>query len=71
MGLQQNLPLDKAASYGNVAASFAVEQIGLPKFEIQDLVETWNGVNVQGRLEEYDARLKHLEKLLDAWIESF
>lgn len=66
MGLQQNLPLDSSAAYGNVAASFAVEQIGLPKFETQDFVETWNGVNVQERLEEYDARLKRLEKLLDA-----
>lgn len=53
-GLLQNLPLEKAAAYGNVAASFALEQIGLPNLEIQDLVETWNGVKVQERLEEYN-----------------
>jgi sugar/nucleoside kinase (ribokinase family) len=61
-GLQQNLTLDKAAAYDNVAASFALEQIGLPELEVHGLVETWNGVKVQERLEEYSARLKSLQK---------
>jgi sugar/nucleoside kinase (ribokinase family) len=61
MGLQHNLTLEKAAAYGNVAASFALEQIGLPELKMQDLVETWNGVNVLERLEEYNSRLASLE----------
>jgi len=57
-GLLQNLTLDEAATYGNVAASFALEQIGTPKFESNGHIETWNGVKVKERLEEYRARLK-------------
>lgn len=64
-GLQQNMKLDKAAAYGNVAASFALEQIGLPKVKFHGLIETWNGVNVQARLEEYSSRLNDLEKIVD------
>ena len=46
-----------AASYGSVAASFALEQIGLPCRE-DGGGETWNGHSVQSRLEEYCARLR-------------
>ncbi|KAF2662644.1 Ribokinase-like protein [Lophiostoma macrostomum CBS 122681] len=49
----------QAVSYGHVAASFALEQIGLPKEEIKDGVELWNGVSVLERLEEYKARLRN------------
>jgi bifunctional ADP-heptose synthase (sugar kinase/adenylyltransferase) len=69
-GLQQNLPLDKAAAYGNVAASFALEQIGLPELEVHGLVETWNGVKVQERLKEYSARLKSLVKSVNTRVHS-
>ena len=45
-----------ASCYGNVAASFALEQIGLPQREQQG-VETWNGVSFTGRLLAYKERL--------------
>ncbi|KUJ11849.1 pfkB family kinase [Mollisia scopiformis] len=35
-GLQEKRTLDQAAAYGNVAASFALEQIGLPTLEVND-----------------------------------
>lgn len=65
MGLQHNLTLEKAAAYGNVAASFALEQIGLPELKVQDPVETGNEVKVLDRLEEYNSRLTSLEIRLD------
>ena len=48
----------EAAMYGNVGASFALEQIGLPKFETngEEEVELWNGVEVEARLLEYKQR---------------
>lgn len=48
----------EASAYGNVAASFALEQVGLPKREQQD-DETWNGVSVVGRLHAYKGRLSN------------
>lgn len=58
IGLQQcNNPLE-AATYGTVAASFALEQIGLPCRDASGEKETWNGHNVQSRLQEYRARLR-------------
>jgi len=48
----------EAAAYGHVAASFALEQIGVPNFQSEGSVETWNGVKVRERLEEYRARRK-------------
>lgn len=46
----------EAAFYGSVGASFALEQVGVPRLSIQDNEESWNGVNVLSRLEEYMAR---------------
>ncbi len=50
-----------AAHYGSVAASFVVEQIGVPKLDetvsaTKD--ETWNGENPRERLQIYQERLK-------------
>jgi len=59
IGLQQNLTLGEAAAYGHVAASFALEQIGMPKLESYGSIEMWNGFKVEERLEEYRARLKN------------
>ncbi len=58
-GLQQKLVLEEAAAYGNVAASFALEQISAPTLESDGSVERWNGVKVNERLEEYRARIKN------------
>jgi sugar/nucleoside kinase (ribokinase family) len=49
----------EASIYGIVAASFAIEQIGMPRCEVVGQDEFWNGVNVQHRLEEYKARLQN------------
>ena len=50
--------LEEAVLYGNVAASFAIEQVGAPILEnVSGHGETWNGEVVEGRLERYKARL--------------
>ena len=41
-----------AGLYGTIAASFAIEQVGLPKLRIIEGVEVWNGVRVEQRLQE-------------------
>ena len=47
-----------AAIWGNVAASFTVEQVGVPYLdEHEEGEETWNGFEVQRRLREYKQRL--------------
>ncbi|OOQ82512.1 pfkB family kinase [Penicillium brasilianum] len=46
----------KAACYGSVGASFALEQVGVPLLSVQGNEESWNGVKVLSRLEEYMAR---------------
>lgn len=48
----------QAAAMGTVAASFAIEQIGIPTLSKKDGRELWNGVEVQGRLEEYRKRVE-------------
>ena len=48
----------EGASYGSVAASFALEQIGNPILQEEDGVELWNGENVQHRLQQYKELLK-------------
>ncbi|KAF1955365.1 Ribokinase-like protein [Byssothecium circinans] len=63
VGWQKSGNICEAMKYGHVAASFALEQIGLP-----DLVkderggqELWNGVSVMDRLREYKERLSLAE----------
>ncbi|KAJ6110864.1 hypothetical protein N7486_003099 [Penicillium sp. IBT 16267x] len=46
----------QAACYGSVAASFALEQIGMPEKVDQGDTEVWNGVSVRARLREYMSR---------------
>lgn len=47
-----------AACIGNVAASFAVEQIGVPILSwLKDGTELWNGEDVSARFQAYMARL--------------
>ncbi|KAI9718594.1 MAG: hypothetical protein M1812_004045 [Candelaria pacifica] len=54
-GLQN---LETAAIWGSVAASFAIEQVGMPIL-VQDAGrEMWNGTQVQERLHEYEKRVE-------------
>ena len=49
-----------AACAGNVAASFVVEQVGVPTLSLsEDGTELWNGQDVYARFEAYRARLDH------------
>lgn len=49
--------LARAAVYGNVAAGYAVEQVGVPVLGRDDeATEVWNGTRVAGRVAEYGAR---------------
>jgi hypothetical protein len=48
--------------YEHVAASFAVEQIGLPAWGMSGGEETWNGVRVIRRLDEYREKLRLVKR---------
>lgn len=49
-----------AACAGNVAASFVVEQVGVPKLSSSgDGTDLWNGEDVSARFQAYRARLGH------------
>lgn len=50
--------LVEAAVNGTVAASFAVEQVGLPVLSVGEGLERWNDETFEGRLQEYRARMK-------------
>ena len=47
----------QAACYGSVAATFALEQIGIPCRTVLNGQELWNGVDVSERLKAYMARI--------------
>lgn len=49
-----------AAAMGTVAASFTIEQIGIPTLSKKGEQELWNGVEVQDRLEEYRRRVEEM-----------
>ncbi|KAK6336832.1 hypothetical protein TWF718_009620 [Orbilia javanica] len=53
VGLVRTKNIVLAAAYGTVAASFAIEQIGMPVLSQNGETELWNGVEVQERLKEY------------------
>lgn len=49
--------LEEAARLGSVAASFAIEQVGMPVLRVDENGrETWNGVDVGERIEEFERR---------------
>lgn len=50
--------LEEAAAWGSVTASFAIEQVGMPKLRRNETGETWNGVNAEDRLADFKQRLK-------------
>jgi hypothetical protein len=54
VALARGKELEEAAAWGSVAASFAIEQVGMPVLGKDEMGrETWNGVLVEKRLEEY------------------
>lgn len=46
----------RAACFGAVAASVALEQIGMPERSKISDIELWNGVSVEARLQRYMSR---------------
>lgn len=56
--LARGIEIDRAAAMGNVAASFAIEQIGLPVLQVTDDGELWNGEQVKDRMEKYLWRIE-------------
>ncbi|KAJ5470758.1 hypothetical protein N7530_008115 [Penicillium desertorum] len=54
--LQRKGDILEAACYGSVAASFALEQVGMPEKSNEGGEELWNGESVVRRLREYRAR---------------
>lgn len=58
VALARGKSIDVAVAWGSVAASFAIEQVGMPKLgKGRDGHETWNGSRVDERLEKYLRRL--------------
>jgi len=49
--------IKNAVVYGSVAASFAIEQIGMPKLGRAEGEETWNDETVQKRIRELQQRM--------------
>ncbi|KAF2122296.1 Ribokinase-like protein [Lophiotrema nucula] len=52
------LDLNEAAIWGSIAASFAIEQVGMPRLEGDQGSETWNGFRVDDRLSEFRSGLE-------------
>lgn len=51
--------VETAAVYGSVAASFAIEQVGMPKLgSSDDGTELWNGASAFARLHEFEQRVR-------------
>ncbi|EEA19101.1 60S ribosomal protein Nsa2, putative [Talaromyces marneffei ATCC 18224] len=64
----------QAASYGSVAASFALEQIGVPHKIVSNGQELWNGVDISERLQSYidqiisSTRINYTVELAEALV---
>ncbi|KAK1812791.1 hypothetical protein LTR12_012818 [Friedmanniomyces endolithicus] len=58
VGWQKTQSYVEAAAYGTVAASFALEQVGLPLRSGEGSGELWNGCSVEDRLAEYRQRIR-------------
>ena len=54
VALARGKAVEEAAAWGSVAASFAIEQVGMPLLGTDEKgKETWNGVRVEERLREF------------------
>ncbi|KAH8659288.1 Ribokinase-like protein [Tricladium varicosporioides] len=59
VGLARGKEILEATAWGSVAASLAIEQVGMPVLKIDDLgVETWNGVEIEERMGIYMKKWK-------------
>lgn len=57
-GLARGKAMEEAVCWGSVAASFAIEQVGVPELgRNEDGEETWNGTQVADRLRELQGRI--------------
>lgn len=61
-GYQETGSFVEAAKYGNVAASFIIEQVGVPNISEEGDGECWNEEKVRGRLAVYQTRLQRSSK---------
>ncbi|KAK3323605.1 Ribokinase-like protein [Cercophora scortea] len=58
VALARGRTIEEACAWGSVAASFAIEQVGVPVLGVDEHGnETWNGVRVEERLWEFQGRL--------------
>jgi len=57
IGLVRGTTVEEAAIHGSVAASFIIEQVGVPKLTVDTNGERWNGESAQDRLERFMQRL--------------
>jgi sugar/nucleoside kinase (ribokinase family) len=57
VGLVRRGNVEEAAVWGSIAASFAIEQVGMPILVRTLDGETWNGVRIEQRLAEFRKRL--------------
>jgi len=57
IGLSRGVTVEEAAILGSVAASFAIEQVGMPKLIVDGNDERWNDERAQDRLERFMQRL--------------
>lgn len=55
--LEKTKDCTEAAIFGSVAASFAVEQIGLPTKGFSNNADTWNEEAFESRLQQYRSRI--------------
>lgn len=59
VALARGQTVEEAALWGTVAASFAIEQVGMPQLDHNEKnEETWNGAKVNDRLENLKNRLR-------------
>lgn len=59
VALSRGHGIEEAATWGSVASSFAIEQVGMPELTTgADGTELWNGVVVSERLAEFEGRLR-------------
>ncbi|THX38101.1 Ribokinase-like protein [Aureobasidium pullulans] len=56
IGLVRTGDVVEASKWGNVAASFMIEQVGAPVLQTEGGKERWNGVVVEERMKEYSMR---------------
>jgi sugar/nucleoside kinase (ribokinase family) len=58
--VRTNFDVVEAARWGSVAASFTIEQVGMPHVTLsaESTTELWNGVSVEERLQDFKQRTK-------------